>query len=289
MEDIKVILEKINSDVLSDESKSEIEGLFESVVEAKVESVITERVDTALSDQDEKHTTILENLLESIDNNRTEKLKTLFAKIDENHSAKLLQLKEHYENLLTTEARNAVSGLEQTMSDFLDMAIDKALPKNILGEAVTNIRSRKILDQVKTIVAVDEDFINENIKEALLEGKQRIDSLESQINDVLKENIKVSTSKSKLLSENALLKACDGLEGAKRDFITESLTGKSVEFINKNFDNVVTMFEKNESRVMEVEKQTVLTEKVDLVDIPAEDVATSKNEVIDLYLEGMEG
>ena len=288
MKDIKVILEQINSDVLSDESKVEIEQLFESVVETKVESVVTERVDSALAEQDEKHTTILENLLESIDNNRTEKLKSLVAKIDENHSAKLLQLKEHYEGLLTTEARKAVEGLGQTVSDFLDMAIDKALPQDMLSEAVTNTRSRKILDQIKSIVAVDEDYINENVKEALIEGKERIDHLEAQLNDVLKENIKVSTNKGKLLAENVLLKSVEGIEGAKREYIMESFSGKSADFIEQNFDSVVTMFEKKESRVMEAEKDAVLTEKVDVVDTPAEEVATSADEAINLYLEGME-
>lgn len=271
--DIKELLKNIDNSVLTEESKAQICEVFESVVNEKVEAQVQERVSIeikkALVEQDESHADQLSKLLEAIDNDHSEKLKKIVSKIDEDHTAKLDKIVEKYEELLSKEAKALTESLQNDISNFLDLALDDLLPKDMLKEAVSNTKAVEKLQKIQELVSVDEKFINEHIREALEDGKQQIETLRKDLNEVLKENVKLSAEKGKISSELVLERKTRSLPKEKRLFCEKAFKGKSASYIEENFDYTLQMFERKEKEEMNSEKAQVINESVSkVVDTP---------------------
>ena len=198
---IKELLSNIDNSVLTEESKSEISKVFDTVVSEQVESTLSLHVEQALLEQDESHSTQLTQILEAVDADHSNKLKKTITKLDEEHTNKLEDIVKHYENLLNEESKKLVNSLQTDISNFLDLTLDDMLPKNMLKEAVANTKAAKKLKQIQEMVSVDEAFIDNHIKEALEDGRKQIESLRGELNGVLKENVRLTTEKGKLGSE----------------------------------------------------------------------------------------
>jgi len=260
--DIKELLKSIDSEILSEDSKAQIQQVFETIVTEKVQTLVTEKVQVALQEQDDSHATQLQQLLEAIDEDHSAKLTKLVQRLDEDHTAKLQDVVKHYETTLSEDAKALTESLSNDISNFLDLTIDELLPKNMLGEAVANTKAIEMVQKIKEIVSFDPEFINENIKEALVEGKQQIETLRKDLNTVLKENVKLSTDRLRFEAELILEKKTATLPADKRAFITESLKGKSAQFINENFDYALIMFERKDNDSRQAEKNVIINESV---------------------------
>jgi hypothetical protein len=271
--DIKELLSNIDSSVLTEESKSQICSVFETVVTEKVEAQVTNRiseaVESALLEQDDSHSAQLTTLLEAIDKDHSDKLKKIVSKIDEDHSAKLADVVTKYEDLLSKEAKALTESLQIDISNFLDLTLDDLLPKNMLAEAVANTKAAEKLAKIQELVSVDEAFITEHVKEALQDGKEQIEQLRKDLNEVLKENVKLGAEKNKLGSELVLERKTASLPNEKRLFVEQTFKGKSASYINENFDYALKMFERREDEAIKNEKSQVIVESKQ-VDTPAE-------------------
>jgi len=271
--DIKEILSNIDNSVLTEESKSQICDVFEKVVSEKVdtelEGKVATAVETALQEQDDAHASQLTSLLEAIDADHSKKLKKIVTKVDEDHTVKLADVVKKYEDLLGKEAKSLTESLQVDISNFLDLTLDDLLPKNMLAEAVANTKATEKLAKIQELVSVDEAFISEHIREALSDGKEQIESLRSDLNEVLKENVKLGAEKSKLGSELVLERKTTSLPDGKKLFVEQTFKGKSAKYIEENFDYALQMFEKREEEAIETEKSQVLVESND-VDTPPE-------------------
>jgi len=273
--DIKEILSNIDSSVLTEESKSQICDVFETVVSDKVEGQlstrIAEAVQTQLSEQDDAHASQLEKLLEAIDADHSDKLKKIVTSLDEDHTAKLDNVVSKYEDLLSKEAKSLTESLQIDISNFLDLTLDDLLPKNMLKEAVENTKAVEKLAKIQELVSVDEAFISAHIREALQDGKEQIETLRNDLNDVLKENVKLGAEKSKLGSELVLERKTASLADGKKLFVEQTLKGKTAGYIESNFDTALQMFERREADAMETEKSQLISESVaNTVDVPVE-------------------
>ena len=221
-QDISTILKEATKDLLSEETLKAIS----TAVEQKAEEKTTLAVESALIQQDEEYSAKLEKVLEAIDADHTQKLTkivtridevhskqfaTALRKIDEDHSAKLEKLVKLYEGALKGGAEEFKKSVVDNVSSYLELYIDKAIPAQQIQEATQNTRNSKIVDQIKRLVSLDETFINENVKEALLDGKKQIDeaiakSVESQKNAQLL-NEKVQKLEANLLLEKKTTKS----------------------------------------------------------------------------------
>lgn len=273
--DIKEVLSNIDSDVLSEDSKSQICDVFEKVVSEKVEfeveSRLSEAVEAKLVEQDEAHASQLKQLLVAIDEDHSAKLKKLVTSLDEDHTAKLDEIVEKYENLLSTEAKALTESLQTDISNFLDLTLDDLLPKDMLSEAVNNTRATEKLRKIQELVSVDEAFIDNHVREALMDGKEQIEALRGELNEALKENVKLGAEKNKIGSELVLERKSSSLPEGKKLFLEQTFKGKSASYINENFDYALQMFERREQDAMEAERSQLINESVaNMVDVPAE-------------------
>jgi len=281
MNDITNLLKEATKDLLSEESLKAIAEAVEKKAEEKVQLA----VEAALVKQDEEYASKLEKVLEAIDADHTEKLDKIVARIDETHAAKfqhalqsldethsvkLVKLVKLYENALKNEAEQFKNTLVEQLSNYIDLYIDKAIPAQQIQEATENARSRKIVNEVKRLVGLSDEFVNESIKEALLDGKKQIDEANSRVEEVQKQ-LKLVTEKAANAEKNLFLeKKLENFPVAKKEYMQRVLSEKSLSAIKENFEYVSEMYDKKESDEVETLKEST-TPKSKGVDVVVED------------------
>lgn len=243
---IKSILEKFDKEVLSEEAATAIAEAFETAVNEKVESRTKLEVESAVSKIDEDHAVKLQKLLEAIDTDHTEKLEKVVEAITENHTEKLEQISSYYRKALNEKANEFSEKIINELSNYLDLYLDKVIPQAQLDEAVANTYARKKLNAIREMVGVDQEFINENIKSSINEGKEKIDELNQKLNEAYKEN-EVLLEKIRVAETHSILEEkTKGMPSAKKDFIVKLLNDKDSSYVQENFNYVVEMFERGE-------------------------------------------
>lgn len=268
---IKDVLDQIGQDVLTEETKKLLTDAFaDAVITASGEKVTLE-VESALKKLDEEHAGKLEKLLEAIDTDHTKKLQSVIEKIDADHTEKLKYLIEKHEAEIREDAGKFKNELVTQLSNYLDVYVGTAIPEKELKEAVQNKRAQKIVNQVKQLISLDEQYINDTVREAVSDGKKTIDSLKSELTEAIKANIQINQAYKTTNAELVLEKATARFAKDKRDFVLRALKDKDPEYITENLNYVIKMFEKDEE-----ERRDVLTENAtksstivkDKVDVP---------------------
>jgi inorganic pyrophosphatase len=266
---IEDVLNQISEDVLTEDSKKMLSEAFAEAVEATVTERLDLEVSNALQQLDEEHSAKLEQLLEAIDTDHSQKLVAVLEKIDKDHTEKLEFLIKKHQKALNEDAKEFKENLLSQLSNYMELYLDKAIPKEELQEAVSNKRAQKILEQMKQMIALDDSFINETIKEAVQDGRKTIDSLKSELNEAIKQNIQVTQALKAKAAELILEKNTAGLPKEKKQYVMRMLKDKDPEYITENFNYVVKMFDKEEEdhKVLVTEQATksskIVTEKVD--------------------------
>ena len=269
------ILNAVNSDVLNEQSKKSIVEAFENAVNEKVDSRVKLEIDDNIKRLDEKHTELLQTLLEAIDEDHTNKLKKVLLKVDSDYSDKLTKVIEKYEGMVKKEAIAFRDTLTTEMSNYMDMYLEKMIPRDQIQEAVNNTQAKRIIEKVKELVSIDEDFISDTIRDALQDGKNRIDSLTHELNEAIKSNIQINQDFKKTKSLLILEQKTADFDDNKRCYVMRVLNEKSPEEIEENFDYVVEMFERDEA-----DEANILTEqatskvKSNTIDTPVDDTKT---------------
>ncbi len=280
---VKSILSEKFEDLISEETLNTIQEAFEKAVDEKAQSKIqlesenlkqqldehyTGKLQEVIEKVDADHTGKLKKLIEAIDTDHAVKLQKLVKNIDQKHTGMLKQVVEKYETALKSEAEAFQSRIVEEVSNYMDLYLDKAIPAEQISEAVENIRACKQIEQIRQIVGISEEFIDAEIKEALLDGKKTIDSLRAELNSVLKENVDLSTKATKAEASILLEKKTADMPSEKKSFITKLLGNKNPEYIEENFSYVVDMFERESQDELEVLKESV---KQDFVTAPKVD------------------
>jgi len=263
-QDISTILKEATKDLLSEES-------LKAVSEA-VEAKVNLAVEAALVQQDEEYSTKLEKVLEAIDADHTAKLEKIVARIDDLHAkqfaeamqkldedraTKLAHVVKLYENVSKVEAKEFTKNLVENVSSYLDLYLDKAIPSQQLQEATQNARNTKIVEEIKRLVSLDETFVNESVKEALLDGKKQIDEANARAAAAAKQS-QLLSEKVQVLESNLLLeKKVSTLPANKKNYALRVLAEKDAKYINENFNYVLEMFDKREEeKIQELKEST---------------------------------
>lgn len=280
---IKNILSEQFKDLITEETLTTIEEAFNQAVEEKSKEKIqlesenvkqkldedyTAKLQTVIDRIDEDHTKKLKKLVEAIDTDHAVKLQKLVKGIDKKHTAMLNQIVEKYEGKVLEEAKTFQDRLVEEVSNYLDLYIDKSIPKDQISEAVANIKAAKQLQQIRQIVGISEEFVDNEVKEALVDGKKTIDSLRSELNVALKENADLSLRANKAQAYIILEQRTSDMPSAKKHFVNKLLGNKAPEYIEENFQYVVDMFEREYQEEVDEIKESV---KQDFVKTPAID------------------
>ena len=295
---VKDILNEQFKELISEETLNTIEEAFNSAVEEKSKEKInleTERARLQLDEAyasklqqaidaiDTDHTQKLQKLVEAIDTDHAVKLQKLIKGIDSKHAQMLQQVVEKYEHSLQTEAVQFQEKLVEQISNYLDLYIDKHLPKKQIEEAAQNIKAKNQLNQIRKLIGITEEFVDSEIKEALVDGKQTIDSLRQELNQALKENVALNVRANKAEAHILLEQKTTDMPSAKKQFVTKLLNFRSPQYIEENFSYVVEMFEREQNHEVDEIKESVKSQfkKTPVIDrqIIEEQQVLNKNEI----------
>jgi len=281
METTKVteMLKEATKDILTEEVFKEIEAAFNSAVNERVQL----HVEKALNEQDEDYSKKLETLIEAIDTDHTNKLKKVVEAVDADRAAKLKTVVEKYESAINKEAASFKDTLVEQISKYLDAYIAEKIPTETVNEAVKNKKAVTLLEDLRKLLSVDMALSNDNIRDAVVDGKKRIDEAAGQLEAATKQVEKLSEENKKLASKLVLEEKIQNLDEDKKTYMKKMLSSKSLEFIKENFDYTLKMFEKTEEERLTNLKSEAVTETVTTkIDRPViEESAKIADEAVD--------
>jgi len=258
MSKLTEVLKEATKDILTEESLKEIEKVFNDTVTERVEL----HVKKALTEQDEDYASKLEKLVEAIDTDHTDKLKKVVEAIDTDRANKLKKVVEKYEAALVNEAGKFKGDLVAKISKYLDLYLEEKIPAASVNEAVKNKRSEKVLENLRNVLAVDMALAQGSIKDAVVDGKKRLDEAAKQLEALNAKNSALEKELSSLKAELTLEKKIQGFEEDKKNYLKKMFTGKSDQFISENFDYASGLFEKSEEDKESDLKEEALNEAV---------------------------
>lgn len=283
---ISEVLKEATKDILTEDVLKEIEAAFDVAVEQK--ALI--HVEKALNEQDEDYAKKLETLIEAIDADHTKKLQAVVEAIDADRAAKLTQVIEKYEAALVNEASEFKSTLVDQISNYLELYLEEKLPLAEIQEAVNNKRANSVLNEIRNMLSVDMALAKESIKDAIVDGKTRLDEAAEQLEAATKQVNELQSKLKITEAELVLEKRISSLDEDEAKYMKKMLAGKSAKFITENFDYTLGLFNKSEEERLNGLKTEAFTETVSTtVDRPVieesveEDVAES-NPKFNLYL-----
>jgi len=290
---IKNILSEQFKDLITDETLSVIEEAFNQAVEEKSQEKIQleienntqklneefeQKLNTKIEQIDEDHTNKLKKLVEAIDMDHSAKLQKLVKGIDEKHTSMLQQVKEQYETQINEEAKNFQEKIVEEVSNYLDLYIDKNLPTEQIAEAVKNIKASQQLAQIRQIVGITEEFLDSEVKEALVDGKKTIDSLRNELNEALKENMELTQRSNRAEAFIILEQKTQDMPSGKKQFVNKLLANKSPEYIKENFQYVVEMFERESQAEVDEVKESVKNQFIKTPQVDRPEIIEEKQE-----------
>jgi len=250
------VLKTAAKDILTEDVLKEIESAFNESVDTKVKL----HVEKALLEQDADYSKKLENLLEAIDTDHTNKLKMVVEALDADRTKKLQAVIEKYETALNNEASEFKNTLVEQVSKYLETYLDEKIPLSDISEAVKNKRAISVLEEIRKLLSVDMALANDNIRDAVIDGKQKIDEAAKQLEDATKKVEQLAGENKKLRADLVLEQKVSHLEDDKKSYMKKMLGNKTAEFILENFDYTLKMFEKTEEERLVNLKSEALTE-----------------------------
>jgi hypothetical protein len=256
--DITKTLKEATKDILTEDILKEIEAAFDSTVNERVQI----HVEKALSEQDADYSSKLETLVEAIDADHTNKLKKVVQAVDADRTAKLKAVVEKYEAALNKEASTFKTTMVDQVSKYLDLYLNEKLPVETVNEAVKNKRALSLLEDLRKMLSVDMALANENIRDAVVDGKHKIDEAASQLEAANKQVTKLSEENKKVSSRLVLEEKISSLDDEKKTYMKKMLNGKSAEFIKENFDYTLKLFENTEEERLSNLKTEAVVESV---------------------------
>ena len=258
-------LKEATKDILSEDSLKEIETAFNEAVNDKVQL----HVEKALLEQDEAHAAKLTELLEAVDSDHTKKLEKLVEAIDHDHGQKLRAIVLRHRAVLEEEAGTFKEDLVTTVSKYLDVYLEQTFPQDMLEEAVQNKKAVAFLGELRKVFAVDSALANESIKNAVMDGKNRLDESSESITKLQKEKDELAAELDKLKAQYVLESKSASLPEDQKAYVNNLLKDKDSQFITENFDYTLSMFDKTEEqRLEEMKKEAIVESTATQVDRP---------------------
>jgi hypothetical protein len=270
---ISQVLKEATKDILTEDVLNEIQAAFETSVNEKVAL----HVEKALTEQDEDYSKKLETLLEAIDADHTAKLNKVVNALDRDRASKLRMVVEKYETALTREAKNFKSTIVEQVSNYLDLYLEEKVPTAAIAEAVNNKRAISVLADIRNMLSVDMALAQESIREAVVDGKSRIDEAAGQLEVANKRVSSLTEELNKVKSALVLEQKISSLDEEKQKYMKKMLGNKSAKFIAENFNYTLGLYEKTEEeRLTGLRSEAIIETVASTVDRPVIEESTAE-------------
>lgn len=254
---ITSVLKEATEGILTEEALSDIEAVFEQSINERVAL----HVEKALAEQDEDHADKLEKLLEAIDTDHTAKLNKLVDAINHDHADKLSHAAKKFNQTLNEDASVFKKELVGNISNYLDLYLEKNIPAEDIKKAMRNTTAVKMLGQLREALAVDNALSKKSIRGAVKDGKNKIDTLSKETQQLQENNQKLAHELTIAHSQLVLENKTKGLPESKKKYMFKVLGNKTPKFIQENFDYTLKLLEKTEEQRLETFKKQATENK----------------------------
>jgi hypothetical protein len=239
--------------ILTEESLTAIQEAFDSKVELAVEA--------ALVEQDDQYATKLKTLIVTLDKDRTTKMRRVVEAVDKNNASKLVKVVKLYERDSKRDAKKFKKQVVETVSQFIDAYISEAVNPQDIAQAVKNKTAFNVLENLRGVLGVDVAMMNKSIKGAVMDGADKINTLQTENTQLKTKLSKISESYQKIEVKSLLEEKTSKLPETKKNFIRKALQDKSVKFINENFDYTLRLFDKQEKEKLVTLKEEAINNR----------------------------
>jgi hypothetical protein len=261
-------MDKLLDDNTAKELTPESLVKIEEALAKKVNDKVTLHVEKALTEQDQLYSDKLTELLVAIDKDHVGKLKRVVEAIDTDRANKLKLVIKKYETSLNEDAKKFKAQLIESVSTYLDEFLKELVPAAEIKEAVRNKKALKVLESLRTHLAVDAALQKSSVKDAIIDGKKQISEASTKLESVVQENTALHSELNSLKANLLIEQKTASLSEQQKKYIKKVLTGKTPDFITENFDYTLKLFKKNENARLETlkeEAQSDNTSKADRV------------------------
>lgn len=194
---------------------------------------------------------ILEMLgINKLDEEDQEKLKEKLDTIIEAKAVEVAngEMKEKMVEEMETKFEAYKEDVTSKFSNFLDDILEEelVLPENVMEYARIGEEYAPLIESFKAKLAIDEGILDDEIKDILKEARDEIITITEEKDEFTSKNLDLELNNEQLTNENYLLKKCDGLTLEQKKKVTSVLEGASKEEIDKKFDVIVSLNEKDD-------------------------------------------
>jgi hypothetical protein len=261
--DITTLLKQATKDLLSEDSLKLIKESFDSAVSIHVEK--------ALAEQDNDYAKKLEHLLEVQDTDHTNKLKKVVEAVDLNNAKKLQTVVARYSKALTEQASTFRDSLVTKLSNYLDVYLEEKIPTVDLNEAVKAKKAKIVLENLRRSLAIDSALMASSIEDAVLDGARQLHDSNKEASELQDQVISLTEQLEQVNAKLVLESKLSTLNDEKRSYARRILDGKSVQFINENFEYTMSLFDQKEEERIEALREEAFENTVirESVSVPA--------------------
>ena len=296
--------------VITEDKKSELIQLFEDKISEVKENAFKDALETIDEDHSEKlqnvitlmeemdddHATKLQEIVESIDNDHAQKLEELVEaidedhaakfqdalkridedhaimlkkvtdKIDEDHAQKLQKVIEHYEEM-------HAGSLTEDISNYLETYLEEVKPTETMVNEARLQKLEEMFNDMRKVLLVNEDYVQSEVKEAIVDAHNIIEEKEKEINRLMLEKVEmnqkiklteatISEKVEKLETQNLLESKMKGCSPKLQAYLELCFENASKDEIEEKFDEAVEAFKTTE----EEKRQAIIESHQDRVD-----------------------
>lgn len=300
LEDQKKILSKTvsaRSNVMLEAQDKQHAAKLEKLMES-IDADHCGKLEKLMEAVDTDHTKKLKKLVESIDDDHCAKLEKLVEAIDADHSKKLKKVMEAVDTDHTNKLQKIVESIDADHSKKLKQVItmyERKVKKAVKPEIVSEAKAQRLAKMFKTfkeVLMVNDDYTQTEIREAVMDAHNQIETKSKKLDAVIAENTKLSDELKDVKCKVLLEKKLSGASPRLRTFVeTYCASVKSEKDVETMFDEAVNAFNKEDSR-----RKTVLAEKTVSIK-PAKpsvrieeavDTKVQPNTTMDRYVQSLE-
>lgn len=241
--------------LLSEDSLDAIQTAFENKLKVSI--------DLALEAQDTLYADQLKTLVSTIDKDHTKKMKKLVEAVDRGNAQKLVKVVNKYERDSLVESKKFKAQIVNTMSAYLDEFLLESISVDDLKQAVDNKTAYSVLEGLRKALSVDSVLMKESVKEAVMDGKNKLVEKETKLND-LSTRYNTLEKENESLKKNMFLESkVSGFNSDKKAFLKKAFTDKPLAYIQENMDYAIRLFDKKEKeKLVTIREEAISQRKV---------------------------
>jgi len=203
----------------------------------------------AMQKMEEGYAAKFEHAIKVLEESHCNKLKKAVNHIDADRTTKLKTVIETFEKKANNDS------IVESVSNYLDTYISKTLPEDkILKEEKFN-RMSKIINSLKEELLIDDEYIQEEVKEALVDAKTQMDEKDQTIDKLMMEKVELNKKIEVVEAKELLESKIKDLPLAKQAYLGTLFKESNKTDIEERFDEAVKAFEEDEAK-----KRAKLTE-----------------------------